>query len=58
MVYDRLNAHVADVHLRLNWFPVAVPLVLLGSVLTAGCMEGIYSLLARMVGAVRNRIKA
>ena len=58
MVYDRLNAHVADVHLRLGWFPVAVPLVLLGSVLTAGCLEGIYSLLARMVGAVRNRIKA
>lgn len=57
LVYDRLNAHVADVHLRLNWFPVTVPLVLLGSVLTAGCLEGIYSLLAWTAGTIKKRIK-
>ena len=46
LVYARLNAYVPDVHLRLEWFPVAVPAVLLGSLLTAACLEGICSLLS------------
>lgn len=49
LVYARLNAHVADVHLRLEWFIVAVPAVLLGSILTSACLEGIYNLLSGII---------
>ena len=49
LVYARLNAYVPDVHLRLEWFPVEVPAVLLGSLLTAACLEGIYNLLSGII---------
>lgn len=55
-IYRWLNAHVADVHLRLDWFPVAMPAVLLCSILTAAALEGTYDLLARGCSALRNRV--
>ena len=55
LVYERLNAHVPDVHLRLEWFPLAVPAVLLGAIMTSGCLEGIYSLLSGLFHSIFRR---
>ena len=55
LVYERLNAHVPDVHLRLEWLPLAVPCVLLGATVTSGCLEGIYTLLAKLARSIFRR---
>lgn len=55
LVYERINAYVTDVHLRLEWFPVAVPAVLLGSLLTSCCLEGICSMVSAIIQRFRRR---